>query len=1230
MRILRVRFKNLSSLTGEWDIDLNHPAFVADGIFAIIGPTGAGKTTILDALCLALYGRTPRLKRLTKGANELMSRGTGECFAEVTFETQAGRYRCHWSHHRARRKPDGELQAPRHEIARADSGEVLETRLRQVADRIEALTGMDFDRFTRSMLLAQGGFAAFLQAAPDERAPILEQITGTEIYSRISIRVHERRAEERGTLDTLKAALDGMTLLTPEAEQELGDQLSQKVEQDDGLNRRIVQKNREIAWIEGIDRLRAELARIEAQKADWRTRAEAFAPEMERLQAANQALEIAADYSALKAVRHQQQADRIALDERRRELPDAEAAVQQAEAGMKAAGEQLEAKKAEQLTGRTAIQAARELDLKIADRDEPIQTAAEAVKETRNALEALRAKQEAGHAELKKKSKARDKLDRQLADTEADERLVEDLAGIRGRIETAQRLHAQWAAKREEIDHAGREHRDADQAWQAQSSRLETETGNLEKAQAKLAEHRAALSNILENRELADWRKRYSALTDQRDLLAQALDAARTRSGSKAAIQGLDERKKTLVAKQSALASRLAGGTEKRETLEREMGLLENQLTRIKPVEDFEEARGHLQDGEACPLCGALEHPYAAGNAPVPDETRKDLDKVRAELRAATDAVANLKVDLGRIDVELEQVAANRKDHAGREEEADRRLARAVSALPPEFGLDPSAPDFEAALEGHQEDNREAVAHAEAIIRAADESEQSIKALSESLNSARESAAKAQLEAQAAAGRRSTAEQQLERLNREAEDHRQEEKSALDRLGDEVRAFGIETLTIDNLTAVIKELTARRDRWTARRKKKAELDQAIAELEGTIRHRADRIREAETALKKQADFLEGLQKKRNALIRERREAFGDKNPDDEDARLAAAVDAAEGGLNAAREKWNAAREALGRLKSRIEDLTAVIENRDKALKRTESAFLERLEASGFADEAGYQAACLPETERRRLSEKKQAFSKEETELVSRERENKRLLDREREKAMTETPLETLKAELSDLVSSQKALHLEIGAIRQRLDENDRLKETQRERVQAIDAQKRECDRWDLLHDLIGSADGKKYRNFAQGLTFEMMMGHANRQLQKMTDRYLLVRDDVQPLELNVIDNYQGCEVRSTKNLSGGESFIVSLSLALGLSQMASQNVRVDSLFLDEGFGTLDEDALDTALETLAGLQRDGKLIGVISHVTALKERIPTQIQVIPRTGGRSRISGPGCRRAGDG
>ena len=279
MRILQVRFKNLNSLVGEWGIDLAHPAFASDGIFAITGPTGAGKTTILDAICLALYGRTPRLNKVTKSGNEIMSRQTGECFAEVTFETQTGRFRCHWSQHRARKKPDGELQAPKHEIANADSGEIFESRIRGVADHIESATGMDFDRFTRSMLLAQGGFAAFLQAVPDERAPILEQITGTEIYSQISIRVHEHQREEREKLNILQAETAGIVILEPEQEKEIQQALESKQKQEKDLTAKSADTGKAISWLTAIDDLKKGIISLTDEASKLQSDIDAFKPE---------------------------------------------------------------------------------------------------------------------------------------------------------------------------------------------------------------------------------------------------------------------------------------------------------------------------------------------------------------------------------------------------------------------------------------------------------------------------------------------------------------------------------------------------------------------------------------------------------------------------------------------------------------------------------------------------------------------------------------------------------------------------------------------------------------------------------------------------------------------------------------------------------------------------------------------------------------------------------------
>jgi exonuclease SbcC len=181
-------------------------------------------------------------------------------------------------------------------------------------------------------------------------------------------------------------------------------------------------------------------------------------------------------------------------------------------------------------------------------------------------------------------------------------------------------------------------------------------------------------------------------------------------------------------------------------------------------------------------------------------------------------------------------------------------------------------------------------------------------------------------------------------------------------------------------------------------------------------------------------------------------------------------------------------------------------------------------------------------------------------------------------------------------------------------------------MEKIATQQKVCALWDRLNSLIGSHDGKRFRNFAQGLTFELLIAHANEHLRELSDRYLLTPDTTKPLDIAVMDLYQAGEVRSARNLSGGESFLVSLALSLGLSTIASKKVQVDSLFLDEGFGTLDEETLETALGALASLRNQGKLVGIISHVGALQERIPVQISVIPVAGGMSRIVGPGCSR----
>ncbi|SEL94570.1 exonuclease SbcC [Syntrophus gentianae] len=1222
MRILSVRFKNLNSLSGDWEIDFTHPDYCSDGLFAITGPTGSGKTTLLDAVCLGLYGRTPRLDKVTKSSNEIMSRQAGECSAEVTFETQKGSYRCSWSQHRARRRPDGELQPARHEISDADSGKVLESKLNSVGELVEKVTGMDYERFTRSMLLAQGGFTAFLQASPDKRSPILEQITGTEIYSRISERVYERHSKERERLELLQAELRGIRVLSHEEEENLQGSLQEKQEREQELRGNLDKIRKNLLWLDGIQNLERELVKLDQKRQAFVQHRAAFEPEARKLERARKALGLEGDYRGVVALRGQQEAESRDLAGASAMLPQKEEARSEALAASRAAETGLAEARTRQLAEAEVIKQVRGLDARITEQKKQLVEQDNALADLEKKAKRFRNVIEISNQDLQGHQKTLKDIQNALERSASDSALLTHLSAIARSFEFLKSINSRVSLTREALAVAAGKKETLAAKYgkgQADCDQLRWE---YEKSQEEVQRLTEKIGELLEGREIGQWREEKDILKDREQILFSIGQGIERMGKTGETIKKLSADLERTEGEHGLLAREIESLTEKRRLLEGAIENLEIRAALLNRIRDLEEDRKRLEDGKPCPLCGATEHPYALGNVPELNQTEAALKDAKSGFKEVSEKLRKLEVrragketEISRDKKDLEEKTALLETDEGQCVQALQALH--IEVLPEERG---------GWLSRERESTLRKISEISRLVSTAEEKSKKEKAARNVLEKkglALEKSAKALLEAR---HKLETSVLEYERLVKEDAARTEEaDRTRAEALKD-VEPFGIEQLPSAGLDGILNSLRERRNAWQARQEERTTLERKIADLlAGIDKNRALlSTLEQDLAARRKKRQEQGVEY--DALKASRREIFGEQDPDRVEKHLAAAVESAGRTLEKAREELGKIEKEISVLQEKIFLLSGSVDRRKGELAKAEQELQEKIFTAEFESEAEYLTSRLGEEERETLARRENALIREGTDLEARQKDRREALASEREKNLTDSPREALQENFNACDASQKQIGLEIGGILKTLSEDKKMREQQQERLRNLEAQKRECARWNDLRELIGSADGKKFRNFAQGLTFERMTKFANRQLRKMTDRYLLIRDESQPLELNVIDNYQAGEIRSTKNLSGGESFIVSLALALGLSSMASRNVRVDSLFLDEGFGTLDEDALETALETLAGLRQDGKLIGVISHVAALKERIGTQIQVIPGTGGRSTLTGPGCRR----
>jgi DNA repair protein SbcC/Rad50 len=1190
VRIVAIRCENLTSLVGPVAIELEEPPLRDLGIFTITGPTGSGKSTLLDAVCLALFGTAPRLEDQGRGvkvgrededpnmrlplgdARTLVSRGAAYGMAEVEFIGKSGhRYVARWEARRARGRASARFQDAEMSLVDRDTKERLGRTKTDVLYAIERVLGLDMAQFRRSALLSQGDFAAFLASAGEERSLLLEQMTGTGIYTAISQAAHERAKAARDEVALCAAGMETVAALAPEALEALTGTISRlegilKAQKDEALAVdaavRFYDRRQELA------RLVAEAgAELEVERKGERD-ASGEREELERV-------ERAAPLRPLLAAHRE--AERRHMDARQR----------------------LDEARSEQGRALEAVARAREATLVRQNAHATAEkAAAEAGPELATALRLDIAIEEAS-ARLAAASESLDAAVRASGEAHADAaRLDEPFASASSRRDDAVRwldenahvepLAAQWPRWRELLDRWVAAHGAEEPVESASVARV-CGTAALEALVARSAEAYVAA-------EEAAGAALFSAEDEvDRDATLERLARLETLGPLAAQIQSYKGQAESEAARARTLREHAAAEIDEAARLsndaEREAGALgeaKHALESARLTVDLASHRSVLVAGEPCPLCGATAHPYADGTHPwndLLDGQKRRVDDLESVLQSLRDRSAEHRVRAQGSQSGAGEAEARAESELARAAKEERSYLVAAETL----GLGTLGTD----------------ASGVAVIDARRAFERS----------KRDRLRAREKEAGERAGDVVRVRRDLDRARAALERQKTKEALAPALSGQTGWQERLETGPCGLIEACERDVLRYKDCTEAREA----ADGEIARLEGlraaalaTIGERVRVVREKEEERGKLLDAAEARRLERGRVL-------GGRPTAGVRAALDSTLEATATALSQCREAEQTAAVAVAAAVAGLVAADADAARADAELGRIRAALQERTRA--LAVEASMLPALLDRddawiaTTRERLSALGAAVRAAEAVLADRTR--MRVAHEGAARPVLAEDEARSGLEPARAAVDQTSLQL-TTALSERLHD-ERARAVLAERLAAREDAKKRSERWQLLDAVIGSRDGKVLRDFAQGLTLDALLEYANQHLLDLAPRYRLMRVPGHDMELQIVDRDMGDEVRGANTLSGGETFLVSLALALGLSSLAARDVRIETLFIDEGFGALDAATLDVAIASLYALQTTGRQVGIISHVGALADKIGAQVRVQRVGGGRSRV-----------
>ncbi|BCG65843.1 MAG: DNA repair protein SbcC/Rad50 [Methyloprofundus sp.] len=1238
MRILAIRGKNLASLANEFEVLLEAGTLQKVGLFAITGPTGAGKSTILDALCLALYDQMPRLPEghgvaighkdedeavrvKSHDVSSILRRGTASAFAEVDFIGQDKQsYRARWELSRARNKVGGRLQAQRMSLVNINSQEKFGQGKKDTQQEIVKRLGLNFAQFRRSVLLAQGDFAAFLKAKKDERSSLLEKITGTDIYSELSIAAFERAKLEKLHLDNIQEKLADKVPLTTEARAELNNEHLQLSEQLTALQQQQKIKQLILDWFTCLAKLTVDQQQAQQQcqqqQESWNDNSSdrELLTQVELVQPLRPLLQQVLSLSTECA-------------EAQLKLTDSETTLIKAEQTVNDVSQQVQIKQQQFVRAESSFNAAqpiliiaRELDTKIANSQARLQ-------DLQQEVSSQQEKWQTADAKVTELSTQQEQQRQQLQQLQIWQEQHMDLQAVAnewGRWESniQDYLAQQQALIEQQANHTQLENNIA--AQQTELSSLQTASELCLAKEQQLSAELLALEQQSDSQALSDLHQQQAQLETQQaeckstvslaeQGLALQLDLHNTQTA-------LTTNEQTLQQANTQIEQLIVQQDNKQGQLQEAQHAFN--LMHAASQKTAQDLRALLMTEQPCPVCGANEHPWADTHLEV-------LQQPVAEQQARVEQLTAAKEQLVSELSTQQSLVKQAKQEQGQLTKTKQHTEQRLNELAKQWlliGLEnkPTWLNLQAA-DITQLQQQSARLHAQYIaiknqVSLALDLQTQITAVRSQRDAANQQHIEQRLktteldkniaEQLSTLAANSNSIQQLETKLLHIETILNTPLQQLDNWQTELSEAGADFLQQLRDSMVLWQNNSQQQELLNKDLNQIKHDLAIASTAAEQQHHLglqlqqelqQHNTQQQDLLTDRQQYCQGLPANDYARNVEQQLQTAGNHKQQAEAELSTAHSETKTWQSTVQHWQTEQQRRLAKQDSTEQELQTELSN----LQLTKATAQELLSKDAdWITTQKQQSATLTQA----LQEAQANLKVSTTHLQ--EHEQHTPLEQE---SLVITQLEKLQSEY-EILSSEK--DNKIFLLR-----SDDEKIAAGNHLQAqLSQQTHIYEQWESLNELIGSKSGQKFRTFAQSLTLETLLSYTNRHLQEFAKRYVLQRVPGSELELQVIDRDMADEVRSIHSLSGGESFLVALALALGLASLSSNKTQVESLFIDEGFGSLDQETLDIALASLDTLQSLGRKVGVISHVPALVERIGAQVVVEKQGGGQSVVS----------